>query len=117
LCDERELRTRMADLEACLAALSANGPPDPDDPATNEAIREPMEQLGAVPGVVTTLDARDQAALVRLLRESLASVPLVRATGATVVADLHYGQHDVLPPPNSQRCATSCSRWLTTRTS
>ena len=37
----------MADLEACLAALSANGPPDPDDPATNEAIREPMEQLGA----------------------------------------------------------------------
>ena len=168
LPDDRELGERLAELETSLAELSMDGPPDPDDPVTNEAIRDQMEQLGAVPGgaaalvdryagddrvavirplafmlagvvnerdaahaladtvfamlerlrvddpwprlnlctavqrllmfgAVTTLDEPAQAALVRLLRESLASVPLVRATGATVVADLHYGQHDVLP--------------------
>lgn len=37
------------------------------------------------------------AALVRLLHESLASVPAVRATAATVVGDLHYGKRAALP--------------------
>lgn len=47
---------------------------------------------------VTTLEARAQAALVRLRRESLASIPPVRATAATVVADLYYGRSQPLLP-------------------
>ena len=47
---------------------------------------------------ITTLDERAQAALVRLLHESLASIPPVQATGATVVADLHYGRKRPLLP-------------------
>jgi len=169
LHDERELHARMAELEDCLAELSVDGPPNPDDPVTNEVIRDQMEQLGAVPGgaaalvdryagddrvavirplafmlagvaneegaahalagtvfamlerlrvddpwprlnlctavqrllmfgAVTALDEPAQAALVRLLRESLASVPLVRATAATVISDLHRGRRQSLLP-------------------
>lgn len=158
----------MAELEACLAELSAHGEPNPEDPGTMDLIRECMEQLGAIPGgaaalvrryagdervavirplafilagavnergaahalagtvfamleqlrisdpwprlnlctavqrllmfsAITTIDERAATALVRLLHESLASIPPVRATAATVVADLHYGKHAVLP--------------------
>lgn len=46
---------------------------------------------------VGALDPAQAAALVTLLRESLASVPAVRATAATVVADLFYGKRAALP--------------------
>lgn len=158
----------MAELEACLAGLSAHGPPDAEDPKTVELIRGRMEQLVAVPGgaaslveryagdgrvavvrplafllavavnqrdtahalaasvfsmleqlriddpwprlnlctavqrllmfgAMTALDARAGSALAGLLRGSLAGIPPLRATAAAVIADLHYGRHDVLP--------------------
>lgn len=47
-------------------------------------------------GAITTLDARAASALVGLLRGSLAGIPALRATAATVIADLYYGRHAVL---------------------
>ncbi len=47
---------------------------------------------------IGTLDPARAAALVKLLHESLASVPAVRATAATVVADLFYGKRTALAP-------------------
>ena len=52
-------------------------------------------------GAITTLDARAASALVRLLRESLSGIPPLRATAATVVADLHRRRkQSVLPAPD-----------------
>jgi len=48
-------------------------------------------------GAVTALEARAASALIRLLRTSLAGIPPLRATAATVIADLFYGRHTVLP--------------------
>lgn len=152
-----------------LEDLSAYGGPDPEDPPTMDAIREPMERLvemsgGAAAlvdryggddrvavvrpiafllatavnqrsaahalagtvfamlerlriddpwprlnlctaiqrllmfGAITTLDAHAASALVRLLRESLAGSPPLRATAATVVADLYRRRRQSLLP-------------------
>jgi len=169
LRDEVDMSSPTAELDACLAELSDDGGPDPEDPATMELIDEQMEQLIAAPGgaaalvdryagdervavirplafllavavnkreaahalagtvlamlerlriedpwprlnlctavqrllmfgAITTLDQRAQSALVRLLRESLASIPPVRATAATVISDLHRGRRQSLLP-------------------
>jgi hypothetical protein len=47
-------------------------------------------------GAIGTLDPVRAAAVVKLLHESLASVPAVRATAVTVVADLFYGKRTAL---------------------
>jgi hypothetical protein len=47
---------------------------------------------------VGSLEAPASSALFRLLRESLAGIPPLRATAATVVADLFYGRYtDIVP--------------------
>jgi len=65
----------MAELEASLAELSENGPPDPDDAATDEVIWEQMEQLGAVPGGTAALVDRyagdERVAVIRPLASCL----------------------------------------------
>ena len=68
--------SRMAELEACLAELSAHGPPDPEDPRTMELIRGRMEQLVGVAGGIAALVDRyasdDRVAVVRPLAFLLA---------------------------------------------
>lgn len=51
-------------------------------------------------GAVPTLEPPAAAALTQLLRSSVAADPPLRATAATVIADLFYGRHAVLAPPD-----------------
>jgi hypothetical protein len=84
----------LAYVEPTLAMIEAIQTPDPW-PRLN--LCTAVQRL-LIFNAVGALGPARAAALERLLRESLASVPAVRCTAATVIADLFYGQRAALPP-------------------